>query len=84
MDYENSIEKKISDAAQRVCLRPVGRMEALLSSDLLDSIARIELALELEDLFAIKITTAEINFENFENISLIASFIETKIQLASN
>lgn len=46
--------------------------------DMVDSIAMINLLYHIEETFSVKIEDDEISPENFETISSIANFVETK------
>ena len=52
--------------------------EALVSSNLLDSITIVDLVVAIEQKFKIHISSKDINKENFDTINQIALFIKTK------
>ncbi|MFM2016470.1 MAG: hypothetical protein RL007_126 [Bacteroidota bacterium] len=53
--------------------------QSLLKAKLLDSIIVVDLAVELEQEFGFKIPFTEITEDNFETISSIAAYIQSRI-----
>lgn len=53
--------------------------QSLLKAKLLDSIIVVDLAIELEQEFGFKIPFTEITENNFETISSIAAYIQSRI-----
>jgi len=61
---------------ERTFGKSVGPEDSLLDSGLLDSIGIFELVTFIEDTFGIKVDDAAIVPENFENVKLIAAFVD--------
>ena len=52
--------------------------EALISSGLIDSFSLIDLALFVEDTFGVRIEDTELNAGTFDNLTQLASLIESR------
>jgi len=77
----DEIREFLSDEIENLVFYRVAAEEALVSTKLLDSIGLVDLAVAIEQKYGIKIPFNEINEENFDQINLIAAFIERKIAL---
>jgi D-alanine--poly(phosphoribitol) ligase subunit 2 len=75
----DEIREFLSDEIENLVFYRVAAEEALVSTKLLDSIALVDLAVAIEQKYGIKIPFNEINEENFDQINLIAAFIERKM-----
>jgi len=51
----------------------------LISGGLLDSISTMQLITHLEETYKIEFEAHEVDKDNFENVSIIAEFIKTKL-----
>jgi D-alanine--poly(phosphoribitol) ligase subunit 2 len=78
MDYQE-IESRIIGVIKVVCFKRVDVDQPLVSSKFLDSIVSVDLAVELENEFSIKIPFIDINEQNFETVRTISKYIEFKI-----
>ena len=72
------IHEVLREEISNLSFRKVNDDEALVSSNLLDSIAIIDLTVVIEEKFKIRISNKDINEENFDTINKIAAFIQTK------
>jgi acyl carrier protein len=77
------IERRIIEFMQLELLEsgvPVSREDDLLSGELLDSIAILRLAAFVEDEFQFQIQPADHVIENFQNVALLAAFVQRATQ----
>ena len=58
--------------------RKLASDEALISSGLIDSFSLMDLALFVEDTFGVRIEDTELNAETFDNLTQLASLIESR------
>lgn len=58
--------------------RVIGPGEPLLSSGVIDSFSLMDLALFVEDTFGVRIEDTELNAETFDNLTQLASLIESR------
>ena len=58
--------------------RPVDPSEALISSGLIDSFSLMDVALFVEDTFGVRIEDTELNADTFDNLTQLASLIESR------
>lgn len=72
------MEEFILNAIEEVSFTSVELDDPLWSSGVLDSITIVELSVELENEFDIKIPIEEIVVENFETARKILTFIQSK------
>jgi acyl carrier protein len=73
------IERRIIDFMKLELLESevsVAREDDLLSGELLDSIAILRLAAFVEDEFGFQIQPADHVIENFQNVALLAAFVQ--------
>lgn len=66
------------DTIEEIAFSTVEKDESLWQSGVLDSITIVELAVEIEKKFNIKIPFDEIIEANFETVGLIMAYIEKK------
>ena len=78
MSESKATENIVRACIELICFRSIGLDEPLLSSYVLDSMARVELIVALETAFGMKIQLSEMGEANFETTRKICSFIETK------
>ncbi len=62
---------------------PVGDDESLIESGTVDSTGAMELILFLEETFGIEVDDDEIDPENLDSITIIASFVSSKLKEAA-
>jgi acyl carrier protein len=72
------MEDFLIDKIEEISFTRVEKEESLWESRVLDSITIVELAVEIEGEFGIKVPFEEIIEENFETIDLIIKYIEKK------
>ena len=58
--------------------RVIGPGEPLISSGVIDSFSLMDLALFVEDTFGVRIEDTELNAETFDDLSELASLIESR------
>ena len=66
---------------EEIAFSTVDKDEALWSSKILDSITVIELAVEIENKFNIKIPVEDIIEDNFQTVSNMMNYIDSKISV---
>jgi acyl carrier protein len=69
------IAEKILKQPKRV----IAPDEALISSGMIDSFSLMDLALFVEDTFAVRIEDTELNADTFDNLTQLASLIESRL-----
>lgn len=75
------IENKVIQIIENIIGAKVTSEESLIESSLIDSMAVIDLTLELEENFNVKIQAVEVKPENYETVKLISKLIEVKQSL---
>ena len=73
------IIERIKPLVEEITFKTVLLDEPLYTSNLIDSMGTVDLALMLEDEFGIKIDTRDIIEENFDSIEKLASYIAKRI-----
>jgi len=58
--------------------RAITADESLISSGLIDSFSLMDLALYVEDTFGVRIEDTELNVDTFDNLTQLASLIESR------
>ena len=58
--------------------RVIAADESLISSGLIDSFSLMDLALYVEDTFGVRIEDTELNADTFDNLTQLASLIESR------
>ena len=58
--------------------RVIESAEPLISSGLIDSFSLMDLALFVEDTFGVRIEDTELNADTFDNLTQLASLIESR------
>lgn len=71
-----SVETFIKEKIEEITFTKVSDDDLLWTNKILDSITIIELVVELESEYGIKIPMSDVVLENFEQVSLIANYIE--------
>lgn len=72
------MEAFLIDKIQEIAFAKVGKSDPLWSSKVLDSITIVELAVEIENEYGIKIPFNEIVEENFETVENMMKYIASK------
>ena len=73
-----SIEKYIAAQILKQPNRKISADEPLISSGLIDSFSLMDLALFVEDTFGVRIDDTELNANTFDNLTQLASLIESR------
>jgi acyl carrier protein len=73
------LKETIKHQIRNLAFRNVSDEEPLLSSKILDSIIAVDLAVALEEEFKVTIPFTDINEENFDTVSRIEKYIQSKI-----
>ena len=73
------MEKFIIDKIEEITFTEVGPTDSLWEEKVLDSITIVELVVELENEFKIKVPFNEIVTENFETVERIVAYLKGKI-----
>lgn len=72
------MEEFLIDKIEEIAFTRVEKADSLWESKILDSITIVELAVEIEAEFGIKIPFEEVVVENFENVELLMAYISKK------
>jgi acyl carrier protein len=72
------MENFLIDKIEELAFTKVTTTDKLWESKILDSMSIVELVVEIENEFSIKVPFNEIVVENFETIELIMKYIESK------
>ena len=75
----SSLIKRIQPLVEEITFKKVKIDEALYTSNLIDSMGTIDLAIMLEDEFNIKIDTRDIIENNFDTIHRLEKYINKRI-----
>lgn len=74
----SQLEKYIATQILKQPSRKIDADEKLISSGLIDSFSLMDLALFVEDTFGARIEDTELNAQTFDNLSQLASLIESR------
>ena len=74
-----SILERIKPLVEEIAFKNVSIDEPLYTSNLIDSMGTVDLALMLEDEFNIKIDTRDIIESNFDSLSKLTHYIESRL-----
>jgi acyl carrier protein len=74
----SQLEKYIATRILKQPNRKIAADEKLISSGLIDSFSLMDLALFVEDTFGARIEDTELNAQTFDNLSQLASLIESR------
>ena len=74
----SEIEKHIATQILKQPGRKLAADEPLISSGLIDSFSLMDLALFVEDTFGVRIEDTELNANTFDNLTQLASLIESR------
>jgi acyl carrier protein len=72
------IEKYIATQILKQPNRRISADEKLISTGLIDSFSLMDLALFVEDTFGVRIEDTELNANTFDNLTQLASLIESR------
>jgi|TARA_B110001469_G_C9618861_1_gene308283 acyl carrier protein len=73
------IIKRIKVHVEEITFRAVGPTDALYSSNLIDSMGTIDLAVALEGEFNISIDTRDVIEANFDSLEKLGRYVKTKL-----
>ena len=71
--------ERIKPLVEEITFKCVTDDEPLYTSNLIDSMGTVDLAMMLEDEFGIKIDTRDIIESNFDSISKLVNYIKSRI-----
>jgi acyl carrier protein len=74
----SEVEKYIAGQILKQPHRKITATEPLISSGLIDSFSLMDLALFVEDTFDVRIEDTELNANTFDNLTQLASLIESR------
>ncbi len=74
----NLIER-IKPLVEEIAFKKVEIDEALYTSNLIDSMGTVDLAMMLEEEFNIKIDTRDIIESNFDSVNKLANYIKSRV-----
>jgi acyl carrier protein len=74
----SNLEKFIATQILKQPDRKIAADEPLLSSGLIDSFNLMDLALHVEDTFAVRIEDTELNANTFDNLTQLSALIESR------
>ncbi|QKF59543.1 acyl carrier protein [Aliarcobacter lanthieri] len=74
------IINRIKPLVEEISFKKVEIDEALYTSNLIDSMGTVDLAMMLEEEFGIKIDTRDIIESNFDSVSKLAKYIKSRIE----
>jgi acyl carrier protein len=72
------MEQFIKDKIEEIAFSRVNNDDLLWTDKILDSITLVELIVEIESEYNIKVPMNEVIVENFETVDLIIKYIESK------
>ena len=71
--------RQLQSTVEKIAFRKVREDEPLLSSQLIDSIGFVDLVVALEQQFSIRIDINSVSERNFNTVTDIVKFLETKV-----
>ena len=71
--------RQVHSAVEKIAFRKVRDDEPLLSTQLIDSIGFVDLVVELEREFRLKIDVNSVSERNFNTVGDIIKFLETRV-----
>jgi len=74
----SEIENYIAAQILKQPTRKIAADESLISSGLIDSFSLMDLALFVEDTFGVRIEDTELNANTFDNLTQLASLIQSR------
>ncbi|MCG3678357.1 acyl carrier protein [Aliarcobacter butzleri] len=79
MGEDMDIIERIKPLVEEIAFKKVEIDEPLYTSNLIDSMGTVDLAMMLEEEFNIKIDTRDIIESNFDSIEKLANYIKSRI-----
>ena len=73
------ITKRIKPLVEEIIFKEVGNDDPLYTSNLIDSMGTVDLAMMLEEEFNIKIDTRDIIESNFDSLTKLADYIKSRV-----
>jgi acyl carrier protein len=73
------IGSKISSEILKIPGKVITAEEPLISSGLIDSFSLVDLALQVEELFGVRIEDFELNVDTFDNLTQLADLVINRI-----
>ena len=73
------ITKRIKPLVEEIIFKEVGNDDPLYTSNLIDSMGTVDLAMMLEEEFSIKIDVRDIIESNFDSVNKLADYIESRL-----
>jgi acyl carrier protein len=80
LEIINQIGTRISSEVLKQPDKIIDPHESLIMSGLVDSFSLIDLALEVENLFNVRIEDYELNSDTFDNLDQLAQMIQARIE----
>jgi acyl carrier protein len=77
-EITSTLAKHIAEKIIKQPNRVIAPDESIISSGLIDSFSLMDLALYVEDTFGVRIDDTELNASTFDNLSQLASLIESR------
>lgn len=74
-----TLVERIKPLVEEIAFKVVNIDEPLYTSNLIDSMGTVDLAMMLEEEFSIKIDTRDIIETNFDSVNKLASYIESRL-----
>ncbi len=78
-DVIQLIGSKISSKILKIPEKIISADEPLISSGLIDSFSLVDLALEVEDLFGVRIEDFELNVDTFDSLGQLSDIIISRL-----
>ena len=73
------ITEKVRKLVEEIAFKKVSDEEALYTSNLIDSMGTVDLAMMLEEEFDIKIDTRDIIESNFDSVHKLVDYIKSRL-----
>ena len=73
------ITEKVRKLVEEIAFKKVSDEEALYTSNLIDSMGTVDLAMMLEEEFDIKIDTRDIIESNFDSVNKLVDYIKSRL-----
>ncbi|MDD2888731.1 MAG: acyl carrier protein [Aliarcobacter sp.] len=74
-----TLVERIKPLVEEIAFKVVNIDEPLYTSNLIDSMGTVDLAMMLEEEFSIKIDTRDIIESNFDSVNKLANYIESRL-----
>lgn len=74
-----TLVERIKPLVEEIAFKAVNIDEPLYTSNLIDSMGTVDLAMMLEEEFSIKIDTRDIIESNFDSVNKLADYIESRL-----